>query len=156
MKIADSSLGGLHELTLTETQKAHTGTKFILPSEMINFVISRNGNFLRCLSQKFSVKISIDDGSSLPHVKKSEEMIEIKGRLIDVQNATVFILRRAYEFTMLRKDNYTEMIKMLIPTNYVSKLIGAKGTMVRELAKKSMGAQIKIMSDRELEKTHDE
>ena len=45
---------------------------------------------------------------------------------------------------------------MLIPTNQVSKIIGTKGTMIRELAKKSMGAQIKIMSDRETEKTHDE
>ena len=61
------------------------------------------------MSQKFSVKITIDIGDSLPHVKKNEDLMAIKGRLIDVQNATVFILRRSHEFTMLRKDNYSEM-----------------------------------------------
>ena len=44
------------------------------------------------------------------------------------------------------------MIKMLIPNNFVTKLIGAKGGMVREIAKKSMGAQIKILSDRKSER----
>ena len=41
---------------------------------------------------------------------------------------------------------------MLIPNNFVTKLIGAKGSMVRDIAKKSMGAQIKILSDRASER----
>jgi len=40
------------------------------------------------------------------------------------------------------------MIKMLIPSGFVTKLIGAKGSMVREIASKAGGAQIKIQSDK--------
>eukprot|EP01016_Furgasonia_blochmanni_P028723 TRINITY_DN3020_c0_g1_i8.p1 TRINITY_DN3020_c0_g1~~TRINITY_DN3020_c0_g1_i8.p1 ORF type:complete len:294 (-),score=29.70 TRINITY_DN3020_c0_g1_i8:619-1500(-) len=47
----------------------------------------------------------------------------------------------------------SDMVKMLIPNNYVTKLIGAEGCMIRELAARSGGAQIKILSDKQSEKS---
>jgi hypothetical protein len=41
---------------------------------------------------------------------------------------------------------------MLIPNNLVTKIIGAKGCMIKEIASKSGGAQIKILSDKYSEK----
>lgn len=38
---------------------------------------------------------------------------------------------------------------MLIPANYVTKLIGQKGYMIRDIIDRSGGAQIKILSDKQ-------
>ena len=92
---------------------------------MVSFIISKQGNFLRALSQKFSVRINIDHGKDVHCVYADEEVCQIKGKLKNVQYTIVFILRRAHEYTLLRPENYTEMIKMLIPNNFVTKLIGA-------------------------------
>lgn len=43
-------------------------------------------------------------------------------------------------------------LKMLIPNIFVNKLIGANGSMIKEIAAKSSGAQIKILSDKEKER----
>lgn len=51
-----------------------------------------------------------------------------------------------------KKNNYDYTLKMLIPSNYVTKLIGQKGYMIRDIIDRSGGAQIKIMSDKQAER----
>ena len=41
---------------------------------------------------------------------------------------------------------------MLIPSNYVTKLIGQKGYMIRDIIERSGGSQIKILSDKQSER----
>jgi transcription antitermination factor NusA-like protein len=66
--------------------------KFVLPEKMLSFIISKNGNFLRALSQKFGVRINIDSGKSVPCLGDSTEGVcQIKGKLSKVQYTTVFI-----------------------------------------------------------------
>ena len=43
-------------------------------------------------------------------------------------------------------------VYMLIPSSIVNKIIGIRGMQVQEIAKKSRGAQIKILSDKESER----
>lgn len=43
------------------------------------------------------------------------------------------------------------MLKVLIPRVFVTKLIGAKGSMIQEIASASGGATIKILSNKESE-----
>jgi hypothetical protein len=78
------------------------------------------------------------------------------------------MLRRVNEYYELYKKQYSDYsVKLLIPNTYVTKLIGAskililikakfelliEGCMIRELAAKSGGAQIKILSDKQSEK----
>jgi len=50
------------------------------------------------------------------------------------------------------KKNIDYTIKLLIPVNYVTKLIGQKGYMIKDIIERSGGAQIKILSDREAER----
>lgn len=45
---------------------------------------------------------------------------------------------------------------MLIPNSYVTKLIGAKGSMVREIAQQSGGASIRIQSTKDSERMQKE
>lgn len=46
------------------------------------------------------------------------------------------------------RKNVDYTIKLLIPANYVTKLIGQKGYMIKDIIERSGGAQIKILSDR--------
>ena len=78
------------------------------------------------------------------------------------------MLRRVNEYYENYKKQYNDYsVKLLIPNTYVTKLIGAsnifflfkniivnflEGCMIRELAAKSGGAQIKILSDKQSEK----
>ena len=62
------------------------------------------------------------------------------------------MLRKEHELHARNEGGDAELIRMLIPNNYVSKMIGTKGCMVRELAAKSGGAQIKIISNKEAER----
>ena len=48
-----------------------------------------------------------------------------------------------------RKIAIDYTLKMLIPSNYVTKLIGQKGYMIRDIIERSGGAQIKILSDKQ-------
>ena len=51
------------------------------------------------------------------------------------------------------KDSFT--LKMLIPKIFVTKLIGAKGCMIQEISNTAGGANIKILSDKKLERELD-
>jgi hypothetical protein len=51
-----------------------------------------------------------------------------------------------------RSYNASENTKLLIPGYLVTKIIGAKGCMIREIAARSGGTQIKILSDKSAER----
>jgi hypothetical protein len=62
------------------------------------------------------------------------------------------MVRKEHEIQSKLEAEGSDFIRMLIPNNYVNKLIGVKGNMVREIAAKSGGARIIIISDRNKEK----
>lgn len=85
---------------------------------------------------------------------------------MDVQDTLIILIRRLHEFAYLEAagmDYYKtqqggEHLRILISNLFVSKLIGKGsfgltrgGSMIRELAAKSLGAQIKIISSRKTE-----
>ena len=60
---------------------------------------------------------------------------------------TVVLLNLVNDYYSVDKKNpidYT--LKMLIPSNYVTKLIGQKGYMIRDIIERSGVAMIKILS----------
>ena len=52
----------------------------------------------------------------------------IKGKLAGVINAVVIILRRSQESESSHKTPHSDIVKLLIPNNFVTKLIGASIT----------------------------
>jgi len=64
----------------------------------------------------------------------------------------VMIINMAHDFLSDDKRNIDYTLRMLIPVSYVTKLIGQKGYMIRDIIDKSGGAQIKILSDKQAEK----
>jgi len=53
---------------------------------------------------------------------------DIRGRLAGVINAVVIILRRSQESEGSHKSQSSDLVKLLIPNNFVTKLIGASKT----------------------------
>lgn len=58
-------------------------------------------------------------------IKSDEEVSIISGNLEDVQSTVVLLLRIIDEFYIKEKNKPDYNVKLLIPNNYVTKLIGA-------------------------------
>jgi hypothetical protein len=53
------------------------------------------------------------------------------------------------EFYKKNKQDYSDVdVKILIPYKFITKIIGANGCMIKEIALKSHGANIKALSDK--------
>lgn len=72
----------------------------------------------------------------------------INGRLEDVQAYIVMLINLLHPTLSEDRKSVDYTIKLLIPANYVTKLIGQKGYMIKDIIERSGGAQIKILSDR--------
>lgn len=57
-------------------------------------------------------------------LKKDEEVCVMSGRLEDVQAMVVMLINICHEYLSEDKKNVDYTLKMLIPANYVTKLIG--------------------------------
>lgn len=69
----------------------------------------------------------------------------------------MFIIRKLHEFIHRRYDDKEtakkkDVLKLVMSNTYANKLIGKGGSMVREIAARSGGAQIKVDSNREQER----
>ena len=70
----------------------------------------------------------------------------LTGKLQKVEKCIEIIVKLAFKHD-------EQSVRILIPGNYVSKLIGAKGCLIRDISNKSGGAQISILSDKKLERS---
>ncbi|CAD8133241.1 unnamed protein product [Paramecium octaurelia] len=100
------------------------------------------------LEKKYQLKMKAKNSNEIPiknKLKKDEEILQLVGTLKNVQEAIRSIVRRiSSQFKKLDFD-----IRVVMPANFASKLIGAKGCQIKELANKAKGAQIKVMSDKD-------
>jgi len=135
-----------------ELDKTTMTGKLVFPKSSVGFIIGKDGIWVRDLCQKCGVSIKFQQDLSIRCVKKDEAICSISGKLAGVINAVVIMLRRYHEYESQSKHFSSDVIKLLIPNNFVTKLIGAKGCMIREIAARAGGAQIKILSDKQSER----
>jgi hypothetical protein len=98
-------------------QKNSVLAKFVFPDSTMSYINDTEDNFLGILSRKFSVKINTQTSDSYQNLAPNEAVCVLKGPLNDVQNSTVFLLRRAANFAIFNEAEKTDRVKMLIPTN---------------------------------------
>jgi hypothetical protein len=123
--------------------------KFILHREICDFLDSNNGRFLNELCQSERIKIHIENGFEYKVLEDDERVLNMRGYLINLENSIFGLSDKIYHAECSMNH---PTLKMLIPNNYVTKLIGQNGSMIRELAAKSRGAQIKILSNKNTER----
>ncbi|CAD8113821.1 unnamed protein product [Paramecium sonneborni] len=132
-------------------QKVTAKAKLIFQSQIANFILKYKND----LETKQNVQIKTKDSNDIRltqmcKLKRDDKIIQFQGSLSNVQDALSSQIRRINDhFKQLELE-----IKIVMPASYASKLIGAKGCQIRELATKSKGAQIKVLSDKD-ETDHD-
>ena len=94
------------------------------------------------------------------HQKKDELVIVIEGKLKNIQSCVQGLIKKI-ENHFARQRGSDIFVKIIMPSSYASKLIGAstqntynnelEGCLIREMANKSKGAQIKVLSERDAE-----
>ena len=75
----------------------------------------------------------------------------MKGSLKDIQKGIKELCKRLEEFyKSINKEFSRYAFNVVIPANYVTKIIGAGGCMVKNIAQHANGAQIKINATKDL------
>ncbi|CAD8117890.1 unnamed protein product [Paramecium sonneborni] len=132
-------------------QKVNAKAKLIFQSQIADYIL-KNKNDVE-LKQNVSIKAKENNDIRLTQkckLKRDDKIIQLQGTLSNVQDALSYQIRRVFDH--FKKQELE--IKIIMPASYASKLIGAKGCQIKELATKSKGAQIKVLSDKD-ETDHD-
>ncbi|CAD8192493.1 unnamed protein product [Paramecium octaurelia] len=132
-------------------QKVNSKAKLIFQSSVVDYILKNKNE----VENKYDVSIKAKESNDIRltqkcKLKRDDKIVQLQGSLSNVQDALSSLIRRVTEH---QKKQELE-IKIVMPASYASKLIGAKGGQIRELATKSKGAQIKVLSDKD-ETDHD-
>ncbi|CAK72981.1 unnamed protein product (macronuclear) [Paramecium tetraurelia] len=127
-----------------DPRRVMTKAKFAFSNVIIEYILKN-----RELEKKYSVRLkgkSINDIKIKKNkLKKDEGILQIDGTLFNVQEAIQNIIKKVTQ--QFKKNEFD--IRIVMPANFASKLIGAKGCQIKELANKARGAQIKVLSDKD-------
>lgn len=128
--------------------------KLVIHSHTAEFLDQPSSQVKAELEKEFEVRVTIYSNFKLRFLKNSEKILQIEGKLQNVQQALSKIIKHVNDFASDSMSFNFERMLLVIPSIYITKLIGAGGCMIRELAARSGGAQIKILSNRETERDH--
>ena len=104
--------------------KSKIKSKFIFGEPAVSFLEKRKKRLLQRVEEetKCSVRFELDRDNRL--LKKDEEVCVMNGRLEDVQAMVVMLINICHDYLSEDKKAVDYTLKMLIPANYVTKLIG--------------------------------
>lgn len=148
-------------LNINTTQ---TNVKFVFSEEVIGYLNSKKGAFINYVKETCGVSVKFYQDRKNRAIDRKEQVAvriyinkqSFKGTIQSVQDAILLIVKKIQNYirnTYEGKDSYS--LKMLINKVFVTKLIGAQGCMIQEIANFSRGASIKILSNRRMEKETD-
>jgi hypothetical protein len=126
-----------------------THLKLILQEECVDYLSSKKGAFINYLKENCGVSLNFYQDRKNRQLDRKEYIASLKGTIQNVQDAILLLIKKIHSYirsTYDGRDSYS--IKMLINKVFVTKLIGAGGCMIQEIANFSKGASIKILSSR--------
>jgi hypothetical protein len=124
-----------------------------LNEDSVESLNSKRGAFINYLRDNCNVILTFYQDRKNRQLDRREYVASIKGTIECVQDAILMIIKKITNYiraTFDGRDSYS--LKMLINKVYVTKLIGAGGCMIQEIASFAGGASIKILSSRMDEK----
>jgi hypothetical protein len=133
-----------------------TNVKIVLPQYIVDSICTkRHGNepFINILRDRYDVTTKIYQEYKNRQLDKKEVVCYFKGTINHVQDAIIDLsnkIKNDIRSTYDGKESY--QLKILINKVFVTKLIGAGGCMIQEIANFAKGASIKIMSNKNDEK----
>ena len=100
--------------------------------------MSDHGIYMKCYKER-SNKV----------VKSKEAICSMYGAFSDIEYATSELIKRLTSYYEASNKDFLDVpLAVMIPYNYVTKIIGAKGCLIKELVVKT-GAQIRVCSSKE-------
>ena len=133
---------------------SQTNVKLVVDYHVIETLTSkRHSNMYDILSKEFNVNMKIYEDHKNKQLDHKDYICSLQGTIEHVQEAIITITRKIKDDIRTvfdGKKSYT--LRMLINKVFVTKLIGAGGCMIQEIANFSKGASIKIMSNKHDEK----
>jgi len=133
-----------------------TNVKIVLPEYIVDSIYAKrhgNGSLVNLLKDKFDVTTKAYQEHKNRQLDKKDMVCSFKGTINHVQNAILELSQKIKDdirSTYDGKESY--QLKILINKVFVTKLIGAGGCMIQEIANFAKGASIKIMSNKNDEK----
>ena len=133
-----------------------TNVKIVLPDYIVdNIYAKRHGNvsFINMIKDKYDVTTKVYQEHKNRQLDKKDVVCSFKGTINHVQVAIMELSQKIKDdirSTYDGKESY--QLKILINKVFVTKLIGAGGCMIQEIANFAKGASIKIMSNKNDEK----
>ncbi len=104
--------------------KSKIRSKFIFHESLVSFLEKKKKRLLQRIEDETHCGLRFESERDNRLLKKDEEVCILSGRLEDVQAMVVMLINLSHEFLSEDKRNLDYTLKMLIPANYVTKLIG--------------------------------
>ena len=129
-----------------------TNVKIVLPEYIVDNICSKrhgNSSFIDMIKNKFDISVKIGKEHKNRHLDKNDLVCSFKGTINNVQDAIVELIQKIkYDIRSNYDGKESFQLKILINKVFVTKLIGAGGCMIQEIANFAKGASIKIMSNK--------
>lgn len=104
--------------------KSKIKSKFIFTDHLATFLDKRKKKLLQRVEEETRCSLRFESEKENRLLRKEESVCVLNGRLEDVQAMVVMLINVAHDFLAEEKRNIDYTLKMLIPANYVTKLIG--------------------------------
>ncbi|EAR94501.3 KH domain protein (macronuclear) [Tetrahymena thermophila SB210] len=130
-------------------QEQESKARYVINNKVKKY-LEQKKDFIRNLEKDFKVSFKFYEDRKQRQLKKTDIICSIKGKLQDIFPSSMKFFEKVDQFYNQNPNDLQDYyLRLLIPNRYVTKLIGAGGCMIKDIAAKSKGAQIKIMSDKQ-------
>ena len=128
-----------------------TCVKIVLPDYIVDNLCAKRHDipFIDMIKNKFDVSTKLGKEHKNRHLEKNDVVCSFKGTISNVQDAILELIQKIkYDIRSSYDGKESYQLKILINKVFVTKLIGAGGCMIQEIANFAKGASIKIMSNK--------
>lgn len=128
-------------------EKLKITAKYVVHDEAQGFLIGRHGAFTKCMSENGIYMKCFKDHHNRA-LRKSEAICSMAGFMSDIEHGTNELIKRLESFYETQHKSFNDFsLSLLIPSNLVTKLIGAGGCLIKELVTRT-GCNIRVQSDK--------
>jgi len=109
--------------------------KFIVDTEACGFIIGRQGNFTKYLESRLEIYMRCDKDDNNRILRNYQSICAMKGSLKNIKMGIKELCKRIEEYYRQQGNDFSRFpFNVVIPANYVTKIIGAGGCMVKNIA----------------------
>lgn len=126
----------IHKVAQGIDKKEHAARcRLAIKTESSGYLIGKDGTFTKFLSEQLKVNMSIKPERDNYSLKEDESVCNLQGKLVDIDEALKEICLRLEDFYSkeVEKNFDDYALKVLVPGNLVTKIIGAKGCMIKDI-----------------------